>query len=168
MKKDEKKLPPVIAVSGIKNSGKTTFIENILPLLEERGIKTAVIKHDGHSFEADVEGTDTYRLRKAGAAGIAVYCDTHYMIINQQRTEPEYLMQQFADADLIICEGLKESAYKKIEIVRADNSNECVCEKEHLLAVVTDCEKEFERPVIGLNDYEGAAVLILEYLREEK
>ena len=58
----------VIAVSGVKNSGKTTLIEKLLPALNARGVKTAVLKHDGHSFAADREGTDTCRFLAAGAA----------------------------------------------------------------------------------------------------
>ena len=45
--------PLVVAVSGVKNSGKTTLIEAMLPLLEESGLTVAVVKHDGHSFDAE-------------------------------------------------------------------------------------------------------------------
>ena len=38
--------PVLLAVSGVKNSGKTTLIEHLLPLLSVKGIRTAVIKHD--------------------------------------------------------------------------------------------------------------------------
>ena len=55
------KYPDVIAVSGEKNSGKTTLIEAVLPILAARGYRVAVIKHDGHSFEPDVPGTATRR-----------------------------------------------------------------------------------------------------------
>ena len=52
----EKGTSYVFAVSGIKNSGKTTLITRVLPILARHGIRTAVIKHDGHDFEADVPG----------------------------------------------------------------------------------------------------------------
>ena len=58
---------PVIAVSGVKNSGKTTLLEKLIANLVARGIRVAVIKHDGHHFEPDVPGTDSYRHRSAGA-----------------------------------------------------------------------------------------------------
>ena len=44
----------ILAVSGVKNSGKTTLITKILPFLKAKGLNVAVIKHDGHDFEADV------------------------------------------------------------------------------------------------------------------
>ena len=53
--------PFVFAVSGWKNSGKTTMITRLVPELVRRGYKVAVIKHDGHDFESDVPGTDSYR-----------------------------------------------------------------------------------------------------------
>lgn len=56
----------IIAISGVKNSGKTTLITRLIPHLKDRGIKIAVIKHDGHDFEPDVIGTDSYRYREAG------------------------------------------------------------------------------------------------------
>ena len=39
--------PFVAAISGIKNSGKTTFLEHLVPVLRARGLRVAVIKHDG-------------------------------------------------------------------------------------------------------------------------
>ena len=62
----------VIAVCGRKNSGKTTLIERMIRELSERGLKTAVIKHDGHDFTCDIPGTDSDRFMEAGAAGAAV------------------------------------------------------------------------------------------------
>ena len=67
------KRPAVLAVSGVHNSGKTTLLEKLLPVLRSRGLKVGVIKHDGHDFTPDVPGTDSYRLREAGAEGVAVY-----------------------------------------------------------------------------------------------
>ena len=55
--------PFIAAVSGVKNSGKTTFMEKLISELAGQGYRVAVIKHDGHEFQADREGTDTYRMR---------------------------------------------------------------------------------------------------------
>ena len=61
------KRPAVLAISGVHNSGKTTLLEKLLPVLRSRWLKVGVIKHDGHDFTPDVPGTDSYRLREAGA-----------------------------------------------------------------------------------------------------
>ena len=65
------KRPAVLAVSGAHNSGKTTLLEKLIPLLRARGLKVGVIKHDGHDFTPDVPGTDSFRLREAGAVILA-------------------------------------------------------------------------------------------------
>ena len=71
-------------------------------LFQKRGLLVAVIKHDGHWFEPDVEGTDSDRLRKAGAAATAVVCDHHFMMVRNRRTSAEWLIEQFSDMDLIL------------------------------------------------------------------
>ncbi len=106
--------PCIFAVSGYKNSGKTTLIERLIPELTGRGYKVAVIKHDGHDFESDVPGTDSYRFQKAGAFGTAVYSSRRLMVTKECR-EPDEKMaaEAFGEADIILIEGLKHSAYPK-------------------------------------------------------
>ena len=133
--------PVVIAVSGVKNSGKTTFLTHILPLLRERGLSVGVIKHDGHEFEPDVEGTDSWKLRQAGADATAVFCRQHFMMIRNQPISEEWLLEQFFDLDLVLLEGFKDSGYKKIELIRGEVSRTGVCDPETLLAVATDVEE---------------------------
>ena len=74
------KQPAVLAVSGAHNSGKTTLLEKLIPVLRSRGLKVGVIKHDGHDFTPDVPGTDSYRLREAGAEGGGVYSGQRYLV----------------------------------------------------------------------------------------
>lgn len=161
----EQRQCPIFAVSGIKNSGKTTFLERLLPLLTQRGLRVAVIKHDGHTFVPDVAGTDSDRLWRAGAEAVAVYCDTHYMIVETIATDYTILAERFQDKDLILVEGAKYSNLPKIELVRQACSSEMVCDKATVLAVATDCPQEFGVPKLALDDYEAAAELICEYMR---
>ena len=65
--------PVFSAICGVKNSGKTTLTEGIIRTLTARGLRTAVIKHDGHEFECDIAGTDSSRFVEAGAFGAAVF-----------------------------------------------------------------------------------------------
>ena len=110
----QKKKPFVFAVSGYKNSGKTTLIAKLIPELKSRGYKVAVIKHDGHDFESDVPGTDSYRFQKAGAYGTAVYSPKRFMITKEwDGADEKMLMEAFGEADIILIEGLKKSSYPK-------------------------------------------------------
>ena len=125
--------PFVAAISGIKNSGKTTFLEHLVPVLRARGLRVAVIKHDGHDFTPDVPGTDSFRMRQAGADGVAVYSGHQWMVVRPQPGSLEALIGQFADCDLVLLEGQKASPYPKIELVRGTVSHESVCAPETLL-----------------------------------
>lgn len=152
----------IVAVSGVKNSGKTTLLEHIIPILKGRGLRVAVIKHDGHEFEPDVPGTDTHRCLASGAYGCAIFCGERFMVVKEEPgMDEERLMEAFPEADLILLEGFKNSAYPKLEVVRKSNSDSCVCAPETLLAVVSDMNIAPEGVRrIGLNQYEEAAELL--------
>lgn len=108
------KKPFFFAVSGYKNTGKTTLITRLLPVLTARGYRVAVIKHDGHDFEGDVPGTDSYRHQEAGAYGTAVFSENRMLVNKQcQGVDERMLAEAFPEADIILIEGLKDSAYPK-------------------------------------------------------
>ena len=113
-------VPVIFAISGEKNSGKTTLIEAVLPILAERGYRVAVIKHDGHSFEPDVSGTDTRRFFDAGAIGTAVFDSEKFMLVKRQSVNVRQLFEAFPDADLILIEGLKDSGYAKLRLTAGE------------------------------------------------
>ena len=113
-------VPVIFAISGEKNSGKTTLIEAVLPILAERGYRVAVIKHDGHSFEPDVSGTDTRRFFDAGAIGTAVFDSEKFMLVKRQSVNERQLFEAFPDADLILIEGLKDSGYAKLRLTAGE------------------------------------------------
>ena len=46
----------------------STLMERLIPELIHRGLKVATVKHDGHSFEPDSPGTDSYRFWQAGVS----------------------------------------------------------------------------------------------------
>lgn len=131
----------IIVICGIKNSGKTTLIRKLIPGLNALGFKVATIKHDGHEFESDVPGTDSYYHQKAGAYGTAVFSKNQFMITKkQERVTPEQLAGFFPEADLILIEGCKESSYPKIEVIRSVNGNAPVSNPQGRFLIVSDCE----------------------------
>ena len=116
----ELKRPAVLAVSGVHNSGKTTLLEKLLPVLRSRGLKVGVIKHDGHDFTPDVPGTDSFRLRQAGAEGVAVFSGRRYLLTEELQLTEQDLLAVFErhGYDLVLLEGFKSSGWPKIEVVR--------------------------------------------------
>lgn len=140
----------IFAISGVKNSGKTTLICRLLEIFKDKGLKVAVLKHDGHDFVPDVPGTDTYCQLQSGAYGTAVFSAGKYMLVKQQpQISEKELAEFFSEADLILLEGFKYSTYPKIEIIRKGNSAESVCNPKKLMAIATNLDAE-ERDALSV------------------
>lgn len=159
--------PAVVAVSGVKNSGKTTLITAMLPHLNAAGLKVATVKHDGHLFTSDPEGTDTGKHMAAGAWGTAIFDREKYKIVRQDPVDEKELIARFSDADLVLLEGFKHSPWPKLELVRKGNSDAPVCDSGTLLALVTDLDLTV--PGVPSVPFDGAAAaqVVLDYLKQE-
>lgn len=59
----------LVAIAGYQDSGKTTLIEGLLPVLGDRG-RVATVKSIHHDVEVDTPGKDTHRHRTAGAEAV--------------------------------------------------------------------------------------------------
>ena len=167
----------VLCICGCKNSGKTTLLEGILPYLQSYGMRINVVKHDGHDFKPDVPGTDSARIHAAGSFATVIYSNLRQAYYIEQNLEQDscpyeevidrLLSLQVCLPDLILIEGLKNSKYDKIEIIRSAVSEKSVVHNGSLLAVCTDLEHAVaDRSIkqFGLNDYEQIAEFIIQYL----
>lgn len=155
----------VIAVCGVKNSGKTTLLVRLVRELSRLGVKTAVIKHDGHDFTCDIPGTDSFRMKEAGAYATAVFSENRIFVhkAGTKETEEE-LIRLFPEADIIFLEGRKESTYPKIEVIRSTVSEKPVSNPSGRFLLVTDRPKEeFEEPAVGFEQLDA----IIEKIREQ-
>ena len=159
-------MPKILAVSGVKNSGKTTVLEGLVARLSARQLKVAVIKHDGHRFAPDRPGTDTFRHLAAGACGAAVFDGEKFQLVRRTAVTERELIPLFPDADLILLDGFKGSSWPKVEVVRAGISEGPVCDPATLLALVTDLPLSLPGvPVLGLEDGDGLAQLVAAYVK---
>jgi molybdopterin-guanine dinucleotide biosynthesis protein B len=155
--------PPIIPFVGKSGTGKTTFLEKLLPALVARGLRVAVVKHDVHGFELDQPGKDSYRLRQAGAARVAISSPQQFALIGQVEEElplEELARRYLGDVDLVLAEGYKRSELRKVEVCRAARSSELLCAPEELLAVVSDLRFDLSCPQFGLDDAAGVADLL--------
>ena len=161
------------AICGVKNSGKTTLTEGIIRTMTARGLKTAVIKHDGHEFECDLEGTDSSRFVEAGAYGAAVFSKGQIFVRktgnfpgSEDETGTMELLARltfaFPEADVILVEGLKGLPVPKIEVVRSAVSRKPVSNPRGRFLVVSDLtESEIGEHTIPFEDLEGICDEIL-------
>ena len=156
-----KNAPTVLAVSGVKNSGKTTLIEALLPRLTALGLKTAVVKHDGHSFTPDTPGTDTFRFFQAGACGTAIFDSEKYSLARAVTMTEGQLVAMFPEADLVLLEGFKNSAYPKLELI----SETPVCDPETCLAYVSTGSVATDKPVFRPDELEAIAAFVAAFVR---
>jgi molybdopterin-guanine dinucleotide biosynthesis protein B len=164
---------PVISIVGASESGKTTFLEKLIPELKARGYGIGAIKHDVHGFEMDREGKDTWRLKKAGANTVAISSPDRIASIRSVEAEldlHEIAARLFWTEDILITEGFKSSNFPKIEIFRSAVEPQLICGPENnLVAVVTDDPVDIETPRFSFGDIAGVADFIeTRYLKNRK
>jgi molybdopterin-guanine dinucleotide biosynthesis adapter protein len=166
-------MPPIVCIVGASDSGKTTFLERLIPELVRRGYRIGTIKHDAHSFEMDREGKDTWRHRKAGAQTIAITSPTQTATI--QETDAEMELEEavgrfFWREDLVLTEGYKRSQRPKIEVFRKAVEPQPICgPPDNLIALVSDDLREASVPVFAVSNVVGVADFIENrYLKDRR
>jgi molybdopterin-guanine dinucleotide biosynthesis protein MobB len=106
----------IIQVTGRSNSGKTTFIKTLIPVLNTKG-RVAVIKHLGdHDFVLD-KGKDTTGFFLSGAE-ISAGIDAEKAVITLRHNSLDEMLTLMNDRgmDFVIIEGFKQRSFKKIVI----------------------------------------------------
>ncbi len=152
---------PVFSVVAWSGSGKTTFLEKLIPELKKRGLRVAAVKHDAHGFDIDREDKDTGRLTKAGADVTAIFCGDRAAVMENRPLTAEEVVGRITDVDVIITEGCKTGPWRKIALMRAASGKPLPAPVEECLAIVTDCEIKTDKPLFGLDDAAGVANLII-------
>ncbi|TKH41593.1 molybdopterin-guanine dinucleotide biosynthesis protein B [Paenibacillus terrae] len=127
--------PYVCQVVGFKNTGKTTFLGGLIVYLRESGLRIAVIKHDGHEFEMDHKGTDTYKHRQAGAEGVAIVSGGRTAILEEHSRPVTGLIRHFQAYDCVLLEGFKQEHYPKLVMVREQSDAKLTTELTNVQGV---------------------------------
>jgi len=155
-------MPQIICIVGRSQTGKTTLIEKLIPVLMRRGYRIGTIKHSHHVFDFDKTGKDSWRHKDAGAETVVIASPGKIaMVKNEHQGTLESLQNYFDDLDLVITEGYKKARKPKIEVVRAARHHQALLlDDPHLVAVVTDVDLELNVPVFGLEDIDPLADFI--------
>jgi molybdopterin-guanine dinucleotide biosynthesis adapter protein len=152
-------------VAVCSNSGKTTLIEKIIPILRRRGRRVAVVKHASKGFDFDRPGKDSWRFQQAGAESVVLVGPGRMVAFQTLPQDPsqEEIIRAAGDADIVLFEGFKQHAGNKIEVYRsaaADRPPLCLGDPS-FLALVSDRPFAVSIPRFDLDDADAVAEYIL-------
>ncbi|HON34491.1 MAG TPA: molybdopterin-guanine dinucleotide biosynthesis protein MobB, partial [Synergistales bacterium] len=107
-------MPFILAVSGFKDSGKTTLCEKLMPLLRERGLDVGYVKRT-HEEVLSPSGTDSGLLAQI-AAPVALWGSDGLRVEDGRKDmDPGRLAAlYFPGRHLLLIEGGKELTLPKI------------------------------------------------------
>lgn len=118
-------LVPILGFAAASGTGKTTLLTQIIPILNEKGLRVGLIKHSHHNIQIDQPGKDSYRLREAGANPVMLVSShrraiiTEFKEIKEPVLDEQLLAFDQAKLDLILVEGFKLTRFPKIELHRS-------------------------------------------------
>lgn len=165
-KADKNVTPPVVfCVSGPKHTGKTGLIIKLINEFIDDGYSVGAIKHDGHEYLMDYEGTDTQRFSDAGAARSIIFSGTGFSVNGKGRKDIGYLLSFCRELDVVIIEGMKFSEYPKVEMISGDSGG--LCDPQNLICRATDDKFPHEDKVYSRDDAEGIFLCIKKYFNLE-
>ena len=111
--------PPVIGFVGPSGSGKTTLLERLIPRLVAAGLRVQAVKRTCHKLAVDKPGKDSWRLRQAGAAAVALASPGSVAVMSSEPGEVTLaaLVDRLSGpADLVLAEGFKRDPGPRIEV----------------------------------------------------
>lgn len=157
---------PRIAFVGRHNSGKTTLLLAVLPLLAASGLRVGYLKHAHAGFEIDRPEKDSYRARRSGVIQTIVTGGGQTAVIDDGDAAAglEDVIARYVrdDLGLVVVEGFKAEPLPKIEVARAALSTELLCLNDrNLIATVTDFPVSPDVQHFGLDDARAIADFIL-------
>lgn len=144
-------LPPILCVSGLKDSGKTSLVVALAAELSRRGYRVMTVKHGRH-FTLDTPGTDSWRHREEGGAVRTVLAGPDELAVTGAWSPAgeegvETLVERFlSDADVVLAEGYKRAPLPRVEINRKAAHPRPIYDPARLssatvLALVTDLDE---------------------------
>jgi len=164
---------PLLAIVGWSGTGKTTLLQQVIPILLSKGIRAGLIKHTHHEMDVDTPGKDSYLLRKAGASQVMVASSERWALMcetpEKQSIDLPYLLSRMDHSvlEIVLVEGFKEESVPKIVLWRAGikgGIEELL--DEQMIAVASDQKLALNVPVLDINRPDSVADFIADWLKK--
>lgn len=164
---------PLLAIVGWSGTGKTTLLQQVIPILLSKGIRTGLIKHTHHEMDVDTPGKDSYLLRKAGASQVMVASSERWALMcetpEKRSIDLPYLLSRMDHSvlEIVLVEGFKEESVPKIVLWRAGikgGIEELL--DEQVIAVASDQKIALNVPVLDINSPDNVADFIADWLQK--
>jgi molybdopterin-guanine dinucleotide biosynthesis protein MobB len=163
---------PVLGFCAYSGTGKTTLLTQLIPELNRRGLRLAVLKHAHHDFDVDTPGKDSYEMRKAGAQQVLVASHVRWALMTEAPTEGDpnlaHLLRQLdaSKADIVLVEGFKKLALPKIELHRAAHNKPFIHSHDDNIIAIACCN-DTQTPTsitrLDINNISQIADFVIEY-----
>ncbi len=166
---------PILGFAAFSGTGKTTLLVKLLPVLKQRGLRIAIVKHAHHNFDVDTPGKDSYELRKSGASPMLICSSrrTAIMIENEQEQEPDLqdvLSHIKPDSiDLVLVEGFKLWSFPKIELHRPAVGKPLLFPNDdNMIAIAHDGSLAIKPdiPVLDINNTQQIAEFVIQFIQQ--
>lgn len=164
---------PLLAIVGWSGTGKTTLLQQVIPILLSKGIRAGLIKHTHHEMDVDTPAKDSYLLRKAGASQVMVASSERWALMcetpEKQSIDLPYLLSRMDHSvlEIVLVEGFKEESVPKIVLWRAGikgGIEELL--DEQVIAVASDQKLALNVPVLDINRPDSVADFIADWLKK--
>lgn len=137
------RIPVLGIVARQSDSGKTTLLEKLIPLLGAQQLRVGVIKHVHHNFDMDREGKDSYRFRLAGSSQVMMASERRWALLTENDDVGQYpnldeliVHMDQAKLDLLLVEGLRSYAFPKIEVTLENSDEGLLCHHDPFIIAV--------------------------------
>ena len=155
-------MPRVYSFIAWSGTGKTGYLEKLIAALKARGVRVAAVKHDGHRFDIDKEGKDSWRFAAAGADVVAIADAEKCAVMEYRPRSLAEILAQIRDVDVVLVEGWHTEAPNPILLHRAATGQPPKLNPADCFAVVTDAPLDAAgRPAFPLDDAEPLAEFLL-------
>jgi molybdopterin-guanine dinucleotide biosynthesis protein B len=168
---------PLLGFTAWSGTGKTTLLIKLLPILKDKGIKVGLIKHAHHQFEIDVEGKDSYELRKSGAEQVLVTSKNRWALLSDRTNPKEPELQNelkrfnLDELDIMLIEGFKHECFHKIEIHRPEVGKALIYpDDKNIIAFISPVSFSANTPLptINIDDIDSVAEFVINYLEANR